>query len=77
VFHVFYVTGPLLVAWALLVSFLGIVREGFPNTTSAERLVGVVSVLLVAGAIAGAVSDAVRETKDGEGGEKAAAVLPS
>jgi hypothetical protein len=77
VFHVFYVTGPILVGWALLVSFLGIVREGFPNGTAAERLVAVVSVILVAGAIGGAISDAAREKKDGEGGAKAAAVLPS
>ena len=53
--NAFHVVGGLLAIWAVLVSFLGITREGFPNTKLAERLVTVVSVVLVFAAIATAV----------------------
>ena len=53
--NAFHVVGGLLAIWAVAVSFLGITREGFPNTKLAERLVTVVSVVLVFAAIATAV----------------------
>ncbi|HLM25537.1 MAG TPA: hypothetical protein VK304_01055 [Thermoleophilaceae bacterium] len=53
--NAFHVVGGLLAIWAVVVSFLGITREGFPNTKLAERLVTVVSVVLVFAAIATAV----------------------
>jgi len=53
--NAFHVVGGLLAIWAVLVSFLGITREGFPNTKLAERLVTVVSVVLVFAAIGTAV----------------------
>jgi len=53
--NAFHVVGGLLAIWAVLVSFLGITRAGFPNTKLAERLVTVVSVVLVFAAIATAV----------------------
>ncbi len=51
----FHVVGGLLAIWAVVVSFLGITREGFPNTKLAERVVALVSVVLVVGAIGTAV----------------------
>ena len=51
----FYVAGGALAVWALVVSFLGIVREDFPHTRGAARLVGAISVLLVVVAIGTAI----------------------
>jgi hypothetical protein len=51
----FYFAGGLLAVWALVVSFLGIVRDDFPRTTGAARLVSAVSIVLVLGAIGTAI----------------------
>jgi hypothetical protein len=53
--NAFHVVGGLLAIWAVVVSFLGITREGFPNSAMAERLVMAISILLVVGAIGTAV----------------------
>jgi hypothetical protein len=53
--NAFHVVGGLLAIWAVVVSFLGITREGFPKTAVAERLVMLISVVLVCGAIGTAV----------------------
>lgn len=53
--NVFEVFGPILIAWAVLVGFLGITRENFPGSRNTERVVGAVSVILVAVAIGTAV----------------------
>ena len=53
--NAFHVIGGLLAIWAVVVSFLGITREGFPKTKLAERLVSLVSIVLVIGAIGAAV----------------------
>jgi fructose-specific phosphotransferase system IIC component len=75
--HLFYIAGGVLVAWALLISFLGVVREDFPASAGAERAVGVISVLLVMAAIGGAIADAVgEEPENHDEGEQAALVLP-
>jgi hypothetical protein len=47
----FYIAGSALAAWAVLVSFLGIVREDFPASPGAARLTAAISILLVLGAI--------------------------
>jgi hypothetical protein len=47
----FYIAGGILAAWALLVSFLGIVREDFPATRGAARLVAAISIVLVIAAV--------------------------
>jgi uncharacterized membrane protein len=73
--NAFYVCGILLAAWALLVSFLGITREGFPATDGAERAVGAISILLVIAAIGTALYTAATEEEEGEEAE-AAIVLP-
>jgi len=53
--NAFHVVGGLLAVWAVIVSFLGITREGFPKTKLAETVVAVISIVLVAGAIGTAV----------------------
>lgn len=75
----FYVAGGLLALWAVLVSFLGITREGFPRSVGSMRLVMAVSVLLTAGAIlSGIIGGALEQEHQDEGqGKPAAAVLPS
>lgn len=75
--NAFHVIGGLTALWALLVSFLGVTRESFPGSGGAERMVAVISVLLVAGSIASAIyTSAVEEEEEPEGGEEAALVLP-
>jgi hypothetical protein len=52
----FYILGGVLVAWALLVSAVGIARhETFPPSPGAARAVMGISVVLVLGAMASAV----------------------
>jgi hypothetical protein len=51
----FYVLGGALVAWALLVSVVGIKRHTFPGSPGAARAVMAISALLVIGAMASAV----------------------
>lgn len=63
--NLFEVVGPILAIWALLVSFLGITRENFPG--NAEKLVGAISVILVAAAIGSAVYVGIHEKKEPEG----------
>ncbi|MEX1141345.1 MAG: hypothetical protein WD993_00130 [Thermoleophilaceae bacterium] len=74
----FYVIGAVLAGWGLLVSFLGIVRDGFPGSRGAELAVAAISVALVAGAIGSAAIGAANEGADeDEGGHAAALVLPA
>ena len=65
--NVFEVFGPILIAWAVLVGFLGITRENFPGSKPVERLVGAVSVILVVLAIGAAIYTGATEKKEGEG----------
>lgn len=51
----FYIAGGALAVWALIVSFLGIVREDFPATPGATRIVGAISIVLVVAAIGTAI----------------------
>jgi hypothetical protein len=73
--NAFHVCGAVLAIWALLVSFLGITRENFPGTDGAARIVGAISVLLVAAAIGTGIYTSAHEKKD-EGGESAALMVP-
>ena len=70
----FYVVGGLLAVWAVVVSFLGITREGFPNSKTSERLVCLISIVLVAGAIGTAVYGGATEGEKET--EESAQVLP-
>ena len=51
----FYVVGALLVAFAVIVSAVGITRGGFPATKGAQRAVIALGALLVAATMATAV----------------------
>lgn len=74
--NAFHVCGGILAVWALLVSVLGITRESFPGSAGAERIIGLVSVVLVAAAIAsGIITAAGHESEKHEEGEEAAAEL--
>ena len=75
--NAFHVLGGVLAIWALLVSFLGVTRENFPASKGAERIVTVISVVLVLAAISAAViTSATEDEEEEEGGEQAALVLP-
>jgi hypothetical protein len=64
--NAFHVCGALFAAWALVVSFLGITREGFPG--GAARTVGAVSICLCLAAIGTAIyTSATEEHEEGEG----------
>jgi hypothetical protein len=71
----FYIAGGVLAGWALLVSFLGIVREDFPSTRGQTRLVGAISFLLVIAAIGTAVYLSATEEHEEPGGEEHAALV--
>ena len=74
--NAFHVLGGLLAVWALVVSFLGVTREGFPGSRGSELLVTAISVVLVLLAISAAiVTSALEEEEESEGGEEAALVL--
>ncbi len=74
--NVFEVVGIVLIAWALLVGFLGISREDFPGSEPLERLVGAISVVLVLAAISAAIYTGIHEEEEKEehGGIPAATV---
>ena len=76
--NAFHVLGGLLAGWALLVSFLGITRENFPASKTAERAVAAISAILVASAIGSAVITAAneREEREHESREHSALVRP-
>ena len=63
----FYIVGGALAAWALIVSALGVMREDFPSTRAATRLVGAISIVLVIGAIGTAVYLSATEEHEPKG----------
>ena len=73
--NAFHVCGGVLAIWAVLVGILGITRENFPGTRVSERLVGTISVLLVAATIFTAVYTAAVEEEEHEEGERAGLLL--
>jgi len=75
--NAFHVVGGLLAVWAVIVSYLGITREGFPNTNLSERVVSIVSVVLVIGAIGTAAYTGANEHHEEKPeGEETALVVP-
>ena len=62
--NAFHVAGALTAIWAVLVAFLGITREDFPASKPAERIVALVSVLLVIGSIGTAVYTGAQESDE-------------
>ena len=51
----FYIFGGLAAVWAVVLAMFGMRRATFPETPGAQRVVQVVSLLIVAGAMATAV----------------------
>jgi hypothetical protein len=72
--HLWYVFGPILVGWVVVLVFLGLSRENFPGSPTAERIAGAISVILVLLAIAAAVYQGATEEDDESGGGNAALV---
>ena len=69
----FYIAGGALAVWALVVSALGVMREDFPGTAGATRLVGAISIVLVLTAIGLAIY--LSATEEHEEGEEEQAAL--
>jgi hypothetical protein len=51
----FYVIGPIFAVWAVLLSIVGFTRPNWPDKATGQRLVVVVSLVLMLGVIASAV----------------------
>lgn len=73
--NAFHVLGGLLAVWALLVSYLGITREGFPSKGAQERVVATISILLAVGAIGSAIYVGATEEEEEEHEGEAAALV--
>ena len=69
----FYIAGIALAVWALLVTAVGVMREDFPSSPAATRLVGAISVLLVVTAIGTAIYLSATEEEHEPEGEHAGA----
>jgi hypothetical protein len=70
----FYIAGSVLAVWALVVSALGVMREDFPGSAGATRLVGAISVVLVVAAIGLAIYLSATEEHE-KGGEEHAGLV--
>jgi membrane protein DedA with SNARE-associated domain len=57
-FRFFFVIGPALAVWAVVLAVIGFTRPEFPEKIAAQRVVIAISALLVAGVIASAVINA-------------------
>jgi len=71
----YYIAAGVLVGWACLLSLIGVMREDFPGSPRATRLVGITSAVLVAATIGLAIYLSATE-KDEKGGEGHAALAP-
>jgi formate-dependent nitrite reductase membrane component NrfD len=73
--NAYHVCGVLFAVWAVLLSFVGITREDFPATLSAQRAVAVVSVLLAIATIGSAIYTGATEDDEDDGGGEQALIL--
>ena len=69
--NAFHVIGGALALWAVLVTVLGITREGFPASKTSERVVTAISVVLALAAITSAVVTSAAEGEKKKGGDTA------
>jgi hypothetical protein len=74
--NAFHVCGIILALWALVVTFIGVTREGFPATAGAARAVGAISVVLTIAAIGSGIYSAATEEEEGGEEEESALLLP-
>jgi hypothetical protein len=73
--NAFHVCGATFAAWAVVLAFLGITREGFPGSRGGARLVGAVSVILATAAIgSGIYTSATEDEEEQTKGEESALV---
>ena len=73
--NAFHVCGGLFAAWAVIVTFLGITRDDFPASASAERMVAAISIVLCVATIGTAIYTSATEEEEEHGGEEQALVL--
>jgi hypothetical protein len=76
--NAFHVCGGILAIWAVVVSFLGITREGFPGNKGLERGIELITVVLVVLAVSTGIVTAANEDHGegrGEQPEASAALL--
>ncbi len=73
--NAFHVIGGLLALWAVLVTVLGVTREGFPTTRTGERVVVAISVLLALAAISSAIITSSTKGEKKKGGDTASLTL--
>ncbi|MBA2341846.1 MAG: hypothetical protein H0V85_00100 [Thermoleophilaceae bacterium] len=64
--NAFHVIGALTALWALLLSFVGIKREGFPATRRSEIGVALVSIVMFVLAVGSAIYTSLHEEEEGE-----------
>ena len=69
--NAFHYIGICTAAWAVLVAIFGITKEDFPQG-GAEKIVGLISVLLVAGSISAAIITSGNEEDEHGGGAEEA-----
>ena len=73
----FYIAGGALAVWALIVSALGVMREDFPASAGATRLVGAISIVLVLTAVGLAIYLSATEEEEPGGEERAGLIRGS
>jgi hypothetical protein len=73
--NAFHVIGGCLALWAVVLTVLGIVKEGFPAKATTERVVIAVSVILALAAISSAIITSSTEGDKKHGGDTTA-LLP-
>jgi hypothetical protein len=68
-FRAFYVIGPMLALWAVLLAFIGLMRPNWPERFSGQRLaIGITALLVIAviaSATIGAKFEHTEQVKDG------------
>jgi hypothetical protein len=74
--NAFHVLGALTAVWALLLSFLGITREGFPATRRSEIAVAFVSITMFVLAVGSAIYTSLNEEEEGEDPGGPTALVP-
>jgi hypothetical protein len=68
----YYIAAGTAAAWAVILTAIGVRREDFPATRGATRLVGAISVVLVAATIGLAIYLSAHESHEKGGAEHAA-----
>ena len=73
--NAFHVCGAILALWAVLVAGLGITRENWPGSRATERIVSLISIVLVLLAIGTAIYTGTTEREEEHGEEDESVLL--